>query len=214
MKSRTASFLFTMALAPLIAGCFTGERPHFDHDPFRAGTATGDPAIDAVLTRLDAVITGPATALYAVLTKFGNTTSSATVTLDGSRRAIEIGNVQFVENDSEQFTCTLDGSAPCASGINEARVSDVGITFDFYAADAARRLRRDAQAKVGPATASEEVIANQQATCVTVPVTGGSAIYCALANGMIAKLDDGDVLIVLGLLTPTVDPARLEPISP
>ena len=213
MSRRVPFSLCIFAAAVVLSGCFTGQRPHFNSDPFAQGVPTGDAAIDAVLYELDAVTTGPATAVYAVLTKFGNTPTSATVVLDRSRRAIEVGQVRYVDTGGEQFTCTIDAdtdaATDCTKGFNPARISDVGITIEFYAAEAAKRLRRDAQAQLGPAVAHEEVIANQTATCVSVTVTGGTAIYCVLEDGLIAKLDDGDVLITLGLLEPTVDAAKL-----
>jgi hypothetical protein len=146
-----------------------------------------------------------------VLTKFGTTTTSATVILDGKRRAIEVGSIRFVDTGDKQFTCTADAATDeaCSRGFDQARISDVGITTEFYAAEAATRLRRDALAQIASAVAHEEVIANQNATCVSVMLTGGTAIYCVLETGMIAKLDDGDVLITLGLFVPTVDAARL-----
>ena len=213
MSRRVPFSLCTFAAAVVLSGCFTGERPHFNSDPFAVGVPTGDAAIDAVLFELDSVTTGPATAVYAVLTKFGDTTARATVVLDSNRRAIEVGPIRYVETGGKQFTCTIDeatdAAIDCTTGFNPARISDVGITIEFYAAEAATRLRRDAQAQLGPAVAHEEVIANQPATCVSVTVTGGTAIYCVLENGLIAKLDDGDVLITLGLLEPTVDAAKL-----
>jgi hypothetical protein len=90
-------------------------------------------------------------------------------------------------------------------GFDPQRISDTGVTYEFYAADTAKRLRRDAVAKVGPATASTQAIAGQNATCVDVPVTGGTAVYCALDSGLLAKLDDGDVLVTLTLYGATVD---------
>ena len=168
-----------------------------------------------MLAKLDAVTSGPATAVYAVLTKFGNTTNSATVVLDSSRRAIDIATTRFLDTGGQRYTCTIDTTThavtECSNGYDVARISDVGVTIEFYAAEAATRLRRDAAARLTDAVGGQDVIANQDATCVTVTLDGGTAIYCVLANGMIAKLDDGDVLITLGLLVPNVDPAVLEP---
>lgn len=202
-----------MAMSLLLGGCFTGQRPHFSSEPFPSGSLTGDEAIDAVLTKLDGVSSQPTTALYAVLTKFGNTTTSAQVAIDGAKRAIEIRNVQYVDTGEQQLTCSTDGSQSCTNGFDLARISDVGITVDFYAADTATRLRRDSVAKIGPAVAHEETIANQPAHCVALPLSGGTAEYCVLDNGLLARLDDGDVLITLGLYSPTVDPAKLRPAS-
>ncbi len=214
-KSRV---LLTLALTALLAGCFTGQRPHFNYDPLSAGSPTGDPAIDAVLAKLDHVTSGPATALYSVLTKFGNVTVTAAVVLNGDRRAIDVATTRYLDLGNQQFTCTIaaDSTAntDCVNGLAPARISDVGITIDFYAAEAATRLRRDAQSQLSAAVAHDEVIANQEATCVSVTLAGGTAMYCVLANGLIAKLDDGDVLITLGLLVTTVEDAKLLPPNP
>lgn len=214
MTRRVVIGLGMLATAALLSGCFTGQRPHFDTNPFGPGNQTGDAAIDAVLAKLDTVTAGPATAFYAVLTKFGNTTVLAAVVLDGQRRSVEVGTTQFLSTGGQEYTCTVDAtthvSADCSSGFDVARISDVGVTIEFYAAEAAKRLRRDAQAQLSPAVAHDEVIANQDASCVSITLTGGTAMYCVLANGLIAKLDDGDVLITLGLLEPTVDETKLQ----
>lgn len=215
MTRRVTLGLCTFATAALLSGCFTGQRPHFNNDPFGPGNRTGDEAIDALLSKLDAVTTGPATAFYSVLTKFGNTTVGASVMLDGARRSVQIDTTQYLATDGQQFTCTVDAtthiSTDCTDGFDAARISNVGVTVDFYAAEAATRLRRDAQAQLSPAVAHEEVIANLDASCVSVALTGGTAVYCVLASGLIAKLDDGDVLITLGLFVPTVDNAKFLP---
>jgi len=207
-----------VAAAFLLSGCFTGQRPRFNTDPLAQGVPTGDAVIDAVLSKLDAVTSGPATGVYTVLTKFGNTTVPATVALNRDRRVVEVGTVRFLDTGDAQYTCTIDSttdrSNDCTTGFAPARISDVGITIEFYAAEAATRLRRDAQAQLGPSVGHSEVIANQDATCVAVSLTGGTATYCVLANGMIAKLDDGDVLITLGLLVTTVDGSKFIPPNP
>ena len=218
MTRRGVLGVCTLAAAILLSGCFTGKRPHFNSDPLAQGVPTGDAVVDAVLSKLDAVTAGPATGVYTVLTKFGNTTVSAMVALDRDRRVVEVGTVRFLDTGDAQYTCTIeastDRSTDCTTGFTPARISDVGITIDFYAAEAATRLRRDAQAQLAPAVGHDEVIANQNATCVAVTLTGGTATYCVLANGMIAKLDDGDVLITLGLLVTTVEGAKFVPPNP
>jgi hypothetical protein len=199
--------VLAIALATVVlAGCFTGPRPHFgDANAFPAGSLTGDTAIDAVLKKLDGASAGPATAAYTVLTKFGNTTHPATVVLAPGKRAITVGNVRYIQTEATANTCTQDKSLPCVTGFDPQRISDVGITVDFYARDTATRLRRDAEAKLGPAIATQDVIAGQPASCVDVTVPGGVATYCVLNNGMLAKLDDGDVLITLTLYGETAD---------
>jgi hypothetical protein len=194
----------------LLGGCFTGQRPHFTDTtaPFHGSATTGDVNIDAVLALLDKVTAGPATAAYTVLTKFGNTSHPAMVVLAPGKRSITVGNVHYIQTISASATCTEDKSVPCASGFLPQRISDVGITVDFYAADAAKRLRRDALAKTGPSVAQTATIAQQQATCVQVPLGAGTAVYCALQSGLIAKLDDGDVLITLTLYGAVADDGR------
>jgi hypothetical protein len=200
--------LLALALSGLLlTGCFTGKRPHF------AETAnTGDAAIDAVLTRFDAVTAGPVAASYDVLTKFGNVTRPAAVALDARRRSITIGNIHYIETaDTAKRTCTVDLSLPCTEGFDAARISDSLLTVDFYAADTAKRLRRDAQAALGPAVAHNETIAGQAATCADLSLPGGTAVYCVLDSGMLATLDDGDVRVTLTSLSTTVDPSQFVP---
>lgn len=202
----------TLVAGLLLAACSTGERPYFGQAPaFPAGQMTGDPAIDAVLQRLDNPTTGPATASYDVLTKYGNTTRPAVVVLAPGKRSITIGNVHYIQTESIAVTCTEDGSTPCIEGFDAQPVSDTNITYDFYAKDAATRLRRDADAKIGPAEATTSTIADQQTTCVNLPLTGGTAVYCVLDNGLLAKLDDGDVLVTMTLFGETVDPNNFVP---
>ncbi len=188
----------------------TGKRPYFDDDPFPSGAPTGDASIDAVLQRLDAATSGPVTAAYSVLTKFGNTTNTATVVLDAGSRSVTIGNVRYIETPTGTATCAEDSSVPCSAGLDPTRVSDIGVTIDFYATEAATRLRRDAQAVIAPTTSHAETIAEQPALCVDVPLAGGVAVYCSLDNGLVARMDDGDVAVNLTVLSPSADPSRLQ----
>lgn len=213
MSRRRLPVLALSAL--LLTGCFTGPRPYFSDDPFPTGTMTGDPAIDAVLEKFDAVTSGPATAAYSVLTKFGNTTTQAVAILDAGSRSITIGNVRYVQTPGASLTCTADDqSAPCVEGLDATRVSDIGITIDFYAQDTATRLRRDATATIAPTTAHDETIAEQPATCVDLPLAGGVAVYCVLDNGLLARLDDGDVAVNLILYGASADAGRLVAVTP
>ncbi len=194
--------------AALLAGCFTGKRPYFTDEPFPAGTMTGDASIDAVLAKLDAVTSGPATAAYSVLTKFGNTTASAVVILDAGSRSVTIGNVRYIDTPNAQATCAEDGSVPCLAGLDATKVSNIGITVDFYAADTAKRLRRDFRAMIGPSSPHVETIADQPVTCVDLPLSGGVAVYCVMDNGMVARLDDGDVAVNLTLFGAAADASK------
>jgi hypothetical protein len=195
----------TVALLIVLSGCFTGPRPSYTTDPFPAGTPTGDAAIDKVLAQLDAVNDGPYTVDYTVLTKFGNTSRTASVSVEAGRRSVTVGNVRFITANGAFQTCVLDKTDPCSSSIEPARISDTQITPDFYAADSAKRLRRTAVARIGSTIPHTEQIAGQSATCVDVPVTGGVSTFCALTNGPLARLDDGAVTIELTQYTPALD---------
>jgi len=200
--------LVALAGALLLAGCFTGQRPYFtEGTALPTGGPTGDTAIDAVLDRFDKPSAGPVTATYTVLTKYGNTTRPATVVLDPGKRSVTVGITRFIQTETFAATCTIDGSVPCVDGFDAKRISDTLLTVDFYAADAAKRLRRDAQAKIGPAVARTDVMASMPVTCVDVPVSGGTAVYCALDSGLVALIDDGDVRVSLDAYGAAADPA-------
>ena len=188
-----------------LSGCFTGQRPSITTDAFPAGSTSGDPSIDAVLAKLDTVNEGPYTADYTVLTKFGNITRPASVSVDPNRRSVTVGNVRFLTVNDASQTCILDKTDPCSSTLDPARLSDAQITPDFYAIDAAKRLRRIALARIGTPIASTETIAGQPATCVDISVPGGVSVFCALDSGPLARLDDGAVAINLTQYTPAVD---------
>lgn len=201
MRHRAAA----IALLILLSGCFTGQRPTLTTEPFPPGAPSGDPSIDQVLTQLDADSNGPYTATYTVLTKFGNSTKPASVTVSAARRSITVGDVRFITASGASQTCILGSSDPCSSTIDPARISDTQITPDFYGTDAAKRLRRDAVDRIGTPVSHVDQIAGQSATCVDVPLTGGTAVFCVLPNGPLARLDDGAVSITLTQYVPAVD---------
>ena len=161
-----------------------------------------------MLAKLDAVTSGPATAAYSVLTTFGTTTASAVVILDAGSRSVTIGNVRYIDTPNAQATCAEDGSVPCLAGLDATKVSNIGITVDFYAADTAKRLRRDFRAMIGPSSPHVETIADQPVTCVDLPLSGGVAVYCVMDNGMVARLDDGDVAVNLTLFGAAADASK------
>lgn len=187
-----------LALVSLTA-CQVGERPYFSEDPFPAGLSTGDPNVDKVLDKLDALSTEPFTAAYAVLRKYGNLEFTALVAVSAGARAVTLGNTRYLQTEPIVQTCKVDRSTPCLNGLVAQSSSDTGLTVDFYSADAAKRLRRDTAAKVAPTTLYFETFAEQPATCVDLPLPNGTATYCVLDNGVLAKLDDGDVRVVMNL---------------
>ena len=201
----------TLAIAAVaaitLAACATGPRPSFDADePTR--TATGDPAIDAVLERLDRVGLEQFTADYTILTRLGDKESTATVVqADNSRRSITINAVRFLDGSGTVATCDLT-TAECEAVINDARVSDIQITHDFYGSSFARRMRVDAGRSLAPARGYPETIGGQPATCADVSVSGGTKIYCALDSGPLARYDGNDVLINLVAVNSSPDESK------
>ena len=142
--------LVTVAAAVVLAACATGPRPSFDADE-PTQQATGDLAVDAVLERLDSVGIEQFTADYTILTRLGGMESTATVVqADNSRRSITINDVRFLDGSGTVATCDLT-SAECEAAINDARVSDVQITHDFYGSSFARCLRVDASRSLSAA---------------------------------------------------------------
>ena len=191
----------------VLAACATGPRPSFDADE-PSQQATGDPSIDAVLERLDRVGLEHFTVDYTVLTRLGGKESTATVVqADNSRRSITINDVRFLDGSGTAATCNLV-TAECEAIINDARVSDVQITHDFYGSSFARRLRVDAGRSLSPARGYTDTIAGQPATCADVAVSGGTKTYCALDSGPLARYDGNDVVIELIAADPTPDESK------
>ena len=196
----------------LLTGCFTGKRPYFNDDPFPAGAPTGYAEADAVLAKLDAVTPGPVTAAYSVLTKFGNTTSPAVAVLDAGSRSVTIGNVRYIQTPHRvghlhrgRFRAVHRGSrcGPRQRHRHHHRLL--------------RRRGRHSPAprrsccQIAPPTASSlQRSPSRWPPASSVPLAGGAAMYCVLDDGMLAKLDDGDVAINLTLYGALADNSRLQ----
>lgn len=202
---RPLTVLVAAALLALSA-CATGPRPSFDDDqPSRQ--STGDEAIDAVLERLDMVRLEQFTAAYTILTRLGGKESTARVVQsDDSRRSITINDVRFLDGSGTVATCDL-ATAECEATINDARVSDVQITHDFYGSSFARRLRVDAGRRLGESTGYPIEIAGSTGVCADVTVSGGTKVYCALDSGPLARYDGNDLAIELVDVSSTPDEA-------
>lgn len=203
--------LFAVLLATsLLPACFAGERPSLIDD--QSPTLTGDAAVDAVLERLDTQASGPLTASYTVVTKFlGAQTSAVVAIATDAGHSVTIGDVRYLTGPSGSFarTCSL-ATETCVDGIDETKVSDTLLTSTFFASAPAARLRQDFEVRTGPPVASTETIAGQAATCVAVPVTGGTKTYCALDSGVVARMDTADLSIELTDYTSSIDRSSFE----
>ena len=150
------------------------------------------------------------TADYTILTKLGNITSTARVVQSApDRRSITINNVRFIFDEASVATCNLT-TAECEATINDARVSDVSVTHEFYGKSFAQRLRVDAGRRVGDPQSYSITQAGQQALCVDVPVVGGTNSYCALSNGVLARYDGNDLFIEMTAYSEFADETAFE----
>jgi hypothetical protein len=198
-----------MLVGPTLSGCITGDRPSFEDDQPADG-GTGNAAIDDVLDRLDSAALADFTADYDIFTKLGSTTTAATVVqAPPGRRSVTVGQIRFIEDDRQDATCDLS-TAECQASIDDARISDVGITHRFYAEDFARRLRVDANRRIGEPVAYSVTAGAEQALCVDVPVSGGTKVYCAIESGILALYDGNDVNIELVGYTDIPDESAFE----
>lgn len=198
---RLTRSVIVILLAPLLlSACFTGKRPSFG--------VQSDPAIAAVLSKLDVASIGPFTATYSLLTRFGNITTPATVSMvNTTQRSVTIGGIRFLFGDAGPQTCTLATGA-CTAQTDDAQISNLSLTHDFYGSSPAARIRQDVKTMVGNAIASTEQIAGQTATCVQIPFTSGSKKYCTLDDGLLAFQDSPDLQITLTKVVDTADPLQ------
>jgi hypothetical protein len=189
----------------VLSGCMLGQRPRFGQHSTATGTMTGEVAIDAVLTRLDRVANAVFSADYNAVLNYGGVRSDVHTTQSSqSRRSTTIGDIRYIIDATGQRSCVVS-TATCTSEINAALVSDTGVTPDFIFGDVAKRLRRDAAARISTPVASTLRVGSQNATCVDVPVTNGTKGYCVLDNGVLARFNGGDVTVDLVVYRETVD---------
>ena len=188
----------------VLTACLTGKRGHLEQGSSAPSTVS-DPAIQAVMAKLETPNTAQYTAVYTIITKFGNSTVKATVAQNSpADRSITIGNVRFLDQQGGAQTCEVT-TGQCDSGLQDQRVSDTQLTHDFFAASPALRLRHDVDTMVSAAVGSTKQIAGQNATCVQTFFAAGSKTYCALDNGLLAQQDTPDLRIDLTSVTSSAD---------
>lgn len=178
-----------------LAGCITGQRPSFEDEQPAEG-ATGNTAIDVVLERLDAAGSTTLTVVYEISAATGDEARAAVVIADDTRTSITVGDWRYLLEDGGGITCDLTADE-CEASINDAHVSNLQVTHDFFGPAFAQRLRVDANRRIADPTGFEQSIAGRDAVCVTVPVTGGDKLYCALDAGVLARYQGADTVIDL-----------------
>ncbi len=211
-RERRVGALCLLLSALVLAGCFTGKRPHFEEEePPRSTTASGDANIDAVLRRLDASDQSTFTARLDVLTRFGPVETSVVISQAGpDRRSVTIGDVRYLRDGGDTSTCDLT-TGECSDGTDESRTSNLQLNSESFGFGAAARLRQLARQKISSSTPSTMTLADQPATCVEVPVSGGVVKYCALDSGVLALLDDAAHAVTLVSYSPAVDESVFGP---
>ena len=202
-RRSNGAIAISFALLPLLAGCVTGERPTLEPVP-----QTDDPAAATVIQRLDRADRITFTATYEITPIGAAEPTVATVRQSGDRRRVTIGSVDFVTDGVDSTTCLLE-TGECFGFLDDARVSDLGITNRFWSEGFATRLTVDAARRVGFSTGTVDTIAGWPAVCAEVPVLGGDKLYCALDEGVLARYYGADVRIELTEYSNEVDETQL-----
>ena len=78
----------------------------------------------------------------------------------GSDERVTIGSVDYVTDGTTSRTCVAGGT-DCVDGIDEARISNLQITQDFWGDTAATRLLNVANASLSPSTKRVDTVAGQ-----------------------------------------------------
>ena len=193
-------------LSLVLSSCFTGQRPSFDDEQPAQGES-GNAEIDAVLERLDAAGSTTLTAIYDISGATGDQARAAVVVADDTRTSVTVGDWRYLLENGTGITCNLTADE-CEGSINDAHVSNLQVTHDFFGPAFAQRLRVDANRRVGDPSGYEETISGESAVCVTVPVAGGEKLYCALDTGVLARYQGPDTLIDLVRFRPRPDEGR------
>jgi hypothetical protein len=209
LAPRRLTHVFVAAgAALLLTACATGTRPTLIEDP-----VVSDPSTQPVLDRLGRAGTTSFTATYDITPpQVGRTPVTATVVQDGLRRRVLIGDIDFIVDGTSSQTC-FDAGVTCEPGINEGRISDLGITSEFWGTSLATKLRIDAARSIAPSSGSTTTIADWPAVCVDVSVPAlqgaGTISYCALDAGLLGRYRGPNVAIELTSFSASADPTLL-----
>lgn len=203
---RLAGAAGAIIAALLLGGCATGQRPTLVEEQ-----QIDDQVAQTVLDRLDRARTVTFTATYTITPALvGSTPVEASVIQSGSRRRVTIGKVDFFVDGNNSRTC-LDGS--CTTGLEDARISDLGITHMFWGDSAAAKLKLDAARAIAATTGSTITIATWPAACAEIKVAAvsgaGTLSYCALDAGVLARYLGPNVTIEITSFAPSADESRL-----
>lgn len=205
-----------LAVAAVLSGCATGERPTL----VAQNSGTTDSAANAVIGLLDLADEATFTATYDIVPTSTGQTTTATVIVSGVRQRIVIGSAEYRNDGTTTRTCVA-GGGECVEGIDEARISNLQITHDFWGATTGARLAQAANTSLNDGVPRIETIAGQPATCadITVPTSNpdasatglGTLVYCALEAGPLARYAGADLSITMTSYAPSADETQLLP---
>lgn len=200
--------------AAALGGCATGARADFRPEE----TSVGDPAVDAVLSRVLGIGDAVYTATYeSVVVYDGASVEVSATQASPVRHSLTVGDVRYLVDVEVVVTCQVT-EGECRSGHDPALVSNSLLAQDFFATNVAARLRRDFGLAVGPPTTSTEEFEGNAATCVTIPLaappsapqTSPQSVYCVLDNGVLTRLDATDLQVTMTSYSTTPDESLLE----
>ena len=192
--------MLALPLFAVITACVTGPRPTLtDPEPVDDGAAA------PVIERLDRAPVGDFTAVYAITPSAAAAATVATVSRHGNELRAQIGDVVYTTNGVTTTTCDVDGGA-CEDYANETRISNLGITHQFWGPAFRQRLAVDSGRRIGTSTGTVETIAGQSAACVAVTLPSsigatGTVNYCALDQGVLGRYVGADATIELTSFT-------------
>jgi hypothetical protein len=182
-----------------LTGCATGPRATLEPVP-----QLDDAVAAVVLQRLDLADSVAFTATYEIFPSITGEPTVATVRQLEGRERVTIGTIDFLIDAGSSQTCNRD-TGECVDFIDEARISNLNITHQFWSDGTAARLLTDASRRVGFSVGHTETIADRPAACADVPVVGGTVVYCALDAGVLARFFNADVSIELTSFSNDVD---------
>ena len=196
---RIQNLVLLIASAGVLSACATGPRPTLVAD-----IPANDAGIVAVLDAFDLADSAEFTANYRITVNYGNVAVNASVTQKQRERSVTIGDIRYLVETGSTRTCMLSNST-CTEGLDDTKVSDVQITHQFWSRATAQRLRIDASRNIGPTEQYVAVFANADTNCVSVPVVGGTKVYCVTRDGVLAHYAGPDLLIELTEYSNEVD---------
>lgn len=196
---RIQNLVLLIASAGVLSACATGPRPTLVAD-----IPVNDAGIVAVLDAFDLADSAEFTANYRITVNYGNVAVNASVTQKQRERSVTIGDIRYLVETGSTRTCMLSNST-CTQGLDDTKVSDVQITHQFWSRATAQRLRIDANRNIGPTEQYVAVFANADTNCVSVPVVGGTKVYCVTRDGVLAHYAGPDLLIELTEYSNEVD---------